>query len=76
MDRKSCAMHFNLVFYNLPEKEKDDPFAAPRKLLEKMIAIDESNDIKIEIAHRLGGKRDDRKPRPIVAKFLRYSVPR
>ena len=41
-----------------------------------MMAIDESNDIKNEIAHRLGGKRDDRKPQPIVAKFLRYSKPR
>ena len=27
---------------------------------------------KIERAHRLGEKRDDGKPRPIVAKFLRY----
>ena len=36
----------------------------------KTMAIDESNDIEIERAHRPGGKRDDRKPRPIVAKFL------
>ena len=36
------------------------------------MAINESNEIEIERAHRLGGKRDDGKPRPIVAKFLRY----
>ena len=36
------------------------------------MAIDESNEIEIERAHRLGGKWDDGKPRPIAAKFLRY----
>ena len=30
------------------------------------------NEIEIERAHRLGRKRDDGKPRPIMAKFLRY----
>ena len=34
--------------------------------------IDADNEIEIERAHRLGRKRDDGKPRPIVAKFLRY----
>ena len=36
------------------------------------MAIDKSNEVEIERAHRLGEKRDDGKPRPIVAKFLRY----
>ena len=72
VDMKSRSMRSNLVFYNLPEKEKDDPFAVLRELLEKTMAIDKSNQIEIERAHRLGGKRDDGKPRPIVAKFLRY----
>ena len=34
--------------------------------------IDADNEIEIERAHRLGRKRDDGKPRPIVTKFLRY----
>ena len=69
----SRLIRFNLVFYNLPEQEKDDPFAVSRELLGKTMAIDEqSNEIEFERAHRLGGKRDDGKPRPIVAKFLRY----
>ena len=34
--------------------------------------IDANNEIEIERAHRLGRKHDDEKPRPIVAKFLRY----
>ena len=63
---------YSRPFYNLPEKEKDDPLAVLRELLQKAVAIDESNDIEIERAHKLGGKRDDGKPRPIIAKFLRY----
>ena len=69
---KSRSMRSNLVFYNLPEQEKDDPFAVLRELLWKTMVIDKSNEIEIERAHRIGGKRDDGKPRPIVAKFLRY----
>ena len=61
VDMKSRSMRSNLVFYNLPEKEKDDPFAVLRELLEKTMAIDKSNQIEIERAHRLGGKRDDGK---------------
>ena len=70
---KSRSMRSNLLFYNLLEQaEKDDPFAVLRELLRKTMAIDKSNEIEIERAHRLVGKRDDGKPRPIVAKFLRY----
>ena len=72
VDMKSHSMRSNLVFYNLPEQGKDDPFAVLRELLGKTMAIDESNEIEIERAHRIGEKRDDGKPRPIVAKFLRY----
>ena len=36
------------------------------------MGIDENGDIEIEWAHRLGRKREDGKPRAIVAKFLRY----
>ena len=57
VDMKSHSMRSNLVFYNLPEQaEKDDPFAVLRELLGKTMAIDESNEIEIERAHRLGGK--------------------
>ena len=72
VDLKLHLMRSNLVFYNLPEQVKDDPFAELRELLGKTMAIDKSNEVEIERAHRLGEKRDDGKPRPIVAKFLRY----
>ena len=67
-------MRSNLVFYNLPEVDKEDSFATVRDVLANKMEIDANNEIEIEIerAHRLGRKRDDGKPRPIVAKFLRY----
>ena len=69
VDMKSRSIRSNLVFYNLPEQGKGDPFAVLRELLGKTKAIDKSNEIEFERAHRLGEKRDDGKPRPIVAKF-------
>ena len=69
---KSHSMSSNLVFYNLPEQEKDDPFTVLRELLRKMMAINKSNEIEIKRVHGLCGKQDDRKPPPNVAKFLRY----
>ena len=63
MDMKSRSMPSNLVFYNLLEQaQKDDPFAVLRELLGITMAIDKSNEIEIERAHRLGGQRDDGKP--------------
>ena len=65
-------MRSNLVFYNLPEVDKEDSFATVRDVLVNKMEIDANNEIEIERAHRLGRKRDDGKPQPIVAKFLRY----
>ena len=72
VDLKLHLMRSNLVFYNLRDQGKDDPFAVLRELLGKTMTIDKSNEVEIERTHRLGEKRDDGKPRPIVAKFLRY----
>ena len=65
-------MQCNLLFYNLPESEQEDPFTIIREVLNEKMGIDENGDIEIEWAHRLGRKREDGKPRAIVAKFLRY----
>ena len=61
-----------LVFYNLPEVDKEDSSATVRDVLANKMEIDANNEIEIERAHRLGRKRGDGKPRPIVTKFLRY----
>ena len=65
-------MRSNLVFYNLPEVDKEDSFATVRDVLANKMEIDANNEIEIEREHRVGRKRDDWKSRPIVAKFLRY----
>lgn len=72
IDIRAHSMRSNLVFYNLPEVDKEDPFATVRDVLANKMKIDADNEIEIERAHRLGRKRDDGRPRPIVAKFLRY----
>ncbi|KAK3746094.1 hypothetical protein QZH41_004619 [Actinostola sp. cb2023] len=69
LDLRVCSMKSNLVFYNLPEEEKEDPFSVVQKVLEKMEM--NSSGIEIERAHRLG-KKVDSKTRPIIAKFRRY----
>ena len=63
-------MRSNLVFYNLPEVDKEDSFPTVRDVLANKMEIDTNNEI--ERPHRLGRKRDNGKPRPIVVKFLRY----
>ena len=65
-------MRCNLLFYNLPGSEQEDPFTIIREVLNEKMGINENGDIEIEQAHRLGRKREDGKPRAIVAKFLRY----
>ena len=72
IDLRARSMRCNLLFYNLPESEQEDPFTIIREVLNEKMGIDENGDIEIERAHRLGRKREDGKPRAIVAKFLRY----
>ena len=59
-------MRCNLLFYNLPESEQEDPFTIIREVLNEKMGIDENGDIEIEWAHRLGRKREDGKPRAIL----------
>lgn len=71
VDTRAHSMESNLAPCNLPEKEKEDPFATVRELFSQKMKIDEKQEIEIERARRIEGKRDDCKPRPIVVKFLR-----
>ena len=72
IDLRARSMRCNLLFYNLPESEQEDPFTIIREVLNGKMGIDENGDIEIERTHRLGRKREDGKPRAIVTKFLRY----
>ena len=52
-------MRSNLVFYNLPEVDKEDSFSTVHDVLANKMEIDANNEIEIEREHRLGRKRDD-----------------
>ena len=48
IDVRAHSMRSNLVFYNLPEEDKEDPFATVRDVLTNKMAIDENKEIEIE----------------------------
>lgn len=66
-------MRNNLLFYNIPEEEDEtkNTKAFVHDVIEK-IGID-PREVEIDRAHRMGKNITPGKPRPIVAKFLRYN---
>ena len=48
IDIRAHSMRSNLVFYNLPEVDKEDPFATVRDVLANKMKIDADNEIEIE----------------------------
>ncbi|CAB4029628.1 Hypothetical predicted protein, partial [Paramuricea clavata] len=71
IDIQARSMRDNLLFFNMPESEKENTTEMIHELLESKIGIaDARNTVKIDRSHRISRKRDgDRKPRPIVVKF-------
>jgi len=70
VDLRARSMRNNLVIYNLDENDKEeDVNELVRDVIEKLGI--ESDEIEIDRAHRMGKKRGG-KPRPVVARFLRY----
>ena len=63
----------NIKFENIPEQasHKEDIESLLRNFLETELGFSDAANIEIQRVHRLGKKRDD-KPRPILARFLRY----
>ena len=71
---ESHSRRNNLIFYNIPEVRHESSATTETLLytfLEQNLdmAEEETNEIPIERAHRLGKIREDNKPRPIIAKF-------
>jgi hypothetical protein len=64
-------MRDNLLFFNIPENDKENTTELIHELLESKMEIKEARgNVKIDRSHRIGRKREDqRKPRPIVVKF-------
>ena len=63
----------NVIFENiLQATDKEDTESVFRIFLETELGYKDSNTVEIQRVHRLGKKRDEEKPRPIIARFLRY----
>ena len=63
----------NIKFENIPEdtSSKEDTEMVLRSFLERVLGCSDAADIEIQRVHRLG-KSKEGKPRPILARFLRY----
>ena len=71
---ESRSRRNNLIFYNISEEENESTTMTEDALyifMEEKLKMEEeeASDICIERAHQLGKKKDDNKPRPIIAKF-------
>lgn len=71
VDLQARSMRDNLLFFNMPEHDKENTTELIHELLEKKLEIhDARNRVKIDRSHRIGRKREGHwKPRPIVVKF-------
>lgn len=63
----------NIKFNNIREEvEREDTEEVLRNFLENEIGLRDARSVEIQRVHRLGKKKEDSRPRPILARFLRY----
>ena len=72
IDQEARSRRNNLLFHGLPEGgQEEDCTSVIQNFIRHKLRLDINVDI--ERAHRLGAKKSDQgKPRPIIAKFLRF----
>ncbi len=63
----SRSMRDNLVFSNIPEAQNEDCRSIIKEFIKDTMQVED--DIQIDRAHRMGGKRNDGTPRQLVVKF-------
>ena len=63
----------NLKFENIVDENdgREDTESVLRDFLETELGLEDASTVDIQRVHCLGKKNDD-KPRPIIARFLRY----
>ena len=62
----------NLRFYGIQEEgEQEDSLSVLTSFLKSKLEVD-MGDIEFQRVHRVGKVNDDERPRPIIARFLRY----
>jgi len=71
IDLESRSMRENLMFYGIQEEQHENCETLVKDMIRDKLQIDPT-DIILDRVHRVGNERAT-KPRPIVAKFHRYS---
>ena len=69
---KSHSQRNNLNFFSITEVAEESftkTESILRNFMDKELGVEDVEDISIERAHRVGKRRSDGKPRPIIAKF-------
>ena len=70
---EACSRRENTIFENIRQvTDREDTESVLRPFLETELGYKDANTVEIQRVHRLGKKRDGEKPRPIIARFLRY----
>ena len=72
IDLQARSMRDNLLFYNVAENKEENTTEIVYNILESHFGLENSKEIKIDRAHRMGRKIKG-KPRAIVAKFIYFS---
>nr|XP_061817129.1 uncharacterized protein LOC133606803 [Nerophis lumbriciformis] len=75
LDLQARSMRDNLVFAGIPEKTEEDPEETIKSFMEHQLKLpaDTIRNITFHRVHRLGAKKpENRRPRPIVAKFEHF----
>ncbi|XP_061762391.1 aldo-keto reductase family 1 member A1-A isoform X2 [Nerophis ophidion] len=75
LDLQAKSTRDNLVFAGIPEKTEEDPEGTIKSFMEHQLKLptDTINNITFHRVHRLGAKKpENKRPRPIVAKFDHY----
>ena len=74
------SMRNNLIFYNLPEEEQDDPREVIMNFMRSEMQIPSdmiysrqnlAGEIRVDVVHRMGQKRD--KTRPLIVRYMSHS---
>ena len=72
-DLEDRSRRSNLVFFNIPEENRENCFAKINKILETSEIQQPSAPFNFDRAHRLGRfKPEARRPRPIIVKFTYF----
>ena len=70
--RRENIKFTNITELSSPSRKQEDTKEVLRDFLEDQLAYLQARTVEIQRVHRLGKKKNDGEPRPILVRFLRY----